>query len=225
VIGLRRTLTIICILAAVCAVLAAVLYPLHYFNLLPRRSYTAEDFGIKTVRSRNDADDDGIDDYTDIMQSAREYLLTKPRYKSAYYPGGYPPDGEGVCTDVIWKAFEGAGYPLKEMVDRDIAENTDAYPGVNGRPDPNIDFRRVRNLLVFFKRNAKSLSIDPHEIEEWQPGDIVVFDGHIAILSDKRDKSGVPYILHHSKRPQKEENALLLYSIIGHFRWEIEPEE
>lgn len=208
------------ILFSVC-ILGAALYGLFYFNLLPKKEYTAEDFGIQTVKSGIDRDGDGIDDYTDIMLGARSYLQTRPKYKNTCYTGGYPPDGEGVCTDVIWKAFENAGYSLKDMVDQDVAANTDAYPGVNGRPDTDIDFRRVRNLLVFFKRHAASLTLDLKDIQEWQPGDIVVLPAHIGIISDKRNKDGVPYLLHNGGQPVLEEDVLERYEIIeGHFRWE-----
>ncbi|HHV50774.1 MAG TPA: DUF1287 domain-containing protein [Candidatus Avimonas sp.] len=217
---MKKILAAVCIISAVLAAISAVLYPMYYFDLLPRKIYSAKDFGIDTVKSLNDADNDGIDDYTDLMLSAREYLGLKPEYKFEFYDSGYPPEGVGMGADLIWKAFEGAGYPLKEMIDKDIAENPGAYPAVNGKPDPNVDFRRVRNLLVFFKRKAKSLTLDPYQIEQWQPGDIVVFDGDIAIVSDKRGKSGIPYILHLSPRPKREEDALLLNEILGHFRWE-----
>ncbi len=217
---MKRILIICCVFFALSAAVASSLYALYYFNLLPGKIYKAEDFGIKTIKSDNDFDKDGIDDYTDIMQSARAYLKTKPKYKSGYYEGGYPPEGEGVCTDVIWQAFKGAGYSLKDMVDKDIEENTEFYPGVNNNPDKNIDFRRVRNLLVFFERNAVSLTLDISEIAEWQPGDIVVLEGHIAIVSDKRNKLGIPYILHNGGQPVMEENALSRYEIVGHYRWD-----
>ena len=53
-----------------------------------------------------------------------------PVYKSAYYVGGYPPATEGVCTDVVWRAFKEAGYDLKKMIDADIAakRNADGLP-------------------------------------------------------------------------------------------------
>ncbi|MDD3693016.1 MAG: DUF1287 domain-containing protein, partial [Oscillospiraceae bacterium] len=204
---------------AVLAAASALGYAMVYFNLYPQKYYSASDFGIETVKSNIDKDNDGIDDYTDILLSAREYLLTKPKYKCLFYEGGYPPDGEGMCTDVIWRAFEGAGYSLKEMIDADIDQNTGAYPGVNGRPNPDIDFRRIRNLYAFFKRNAISMPLDIDQTDQWQPGDIVVLNSHIAIISDKRDKNGVPFILHHAGQPVVEENALWRYEIVGHFRW------
>ncbi len=37
------------------------------------------------------------------------------------------------------------------------------------------DFRRVKNLKVYFDNNAISLTTEINEIEEWQGGDIVVF--------------------------------------------------
>jgi uncharacterized protein YijF (DUF1287 family) len=216
---MKKTLIAACLVFAVLAAASALGYAMVYFNLYPQKYYSASDFGIETVKSNIDKDNDGIDDYTDILLSAREYLLTKPKYKCLFYEGGYPPDGEGMCTDVIWRAFEGAGYSLKEMIDADIDQNTGAYPGVNGRPNPDIDFRRIRNLYAFFKRNAISMPLDIDQTDQWQPGDIVVLNSHIAIISDKRDKNGVPFILHHAGQPVVEENALWRYEIVGHFRW------
>ena len=46
-------------------------------------------------------DNDGIDDQTDILNNVREYIKTKPKYKSKYYGTGYPDDEYGVCTDVV----------------------------------------------------------------------------------------------------------------------------
>ena len=110
---------------------------------------------------------------------------------------------------------------LRDMVDRDIREHPEAYPRVNGHPDRNIDFRRVPNLLVFFDRQAESLTTDPMTISAWQPGDIVVFGTHhIGIISDKRNKNGIPYLIHNSGQLRREEDALLSCGeISGHFRF------
>lgn len=188
-----------------------------------KKVYSAKDFGIETIISKTDYDNDSIDDYTDILQGARIEAENKLTYKSAYYSGGYPPKSEGVCTDVIWRAMKNAGYSLKDMVDEDIKSNTDKYPRVEGKPDPNIDFRRVPNLKVYFERNQISLTTDLSKIEEWQPGDIVIFGTrHIGIISDKRNKKGIPYLIHNGGQPLREEDILELYNqyenISGHFR-------
>lgn len=188
-----------------------------------KKSYTAEDFGIETLISETDYDNDGIDDYTDILQGAKIEAKNKPKYKSAYYAGGYPPESEGVCTDVIWRALKNAGYLLKDMVDEDIKNNVSEYPRVNGKPDPNIDFRRVSNLKIYFDRNQISLSTDLSKISEWQPGDIVTFGTtHIGIISDKRNSKGIPYLIHNTGQPFREEDVLELYGkneqISGHYR-------
>lgn len=185
--------------------------------------YYAKDFDIETVISKTDYDNDGIDDYTDILQGAKIEAENKPTYKSAYYSGGYPPDNEGVCTDVIWRALKNAGYSLKDMVDEDIKNNVDEYPRVDGKPDSNIDFRRVPNLKVYFERNQINLTTDLSKIEEWQPGDIVVFgSSHIGIISNKRNKKGIPYLLHNGGQPLREEDILEIYNkyepITGHYR-------
>lgn len=189
-------------------------------GVFPQRYYSSARFGIEQIKSEVDADNDGIDDYTDVLLGAREYMETDPEYKSNYYDGGYPPDTEGVCTDVIWKAFKAAGYDLKAMVDKDIKENPERYSSIE-KADPNIDFRRVRNLLPFFEAHYMSLTLDTSEIAEWQGGDIVIFKRHIAVVSDRRNKDGVPFIIHNANPFQihHEEDALSgRDDITGHFR-------
>ncbi len=189
---------------------------LDYYSLLPQKSYSNADFNIETYISQNDQDQDGIDDQTDILQSARSYIASNPQYKSKYYETGYPNDEYGVCTDVIAFALLGAGYDLMELVNDDVLANRDAYD--IEVVDKNIDFRRVPNLKVYFDRHAIALSTDIYAIDQWQGGDIVIFPGHIAIVSDKRNKQGVSFIIHNGGRPVYEEDVLDRYEILGHYR-------
>lgn len=198
----------LCILIVIAALLI--------IKLIPSKAYTAEDLGLTELSSTIDADGDGIDDWHDIMLGARSYIETDPSYKSRYYEGGYPDDGYGVCTDVIWKGFAAAGYDLKSLVDSHIAENPELYPD---EADPNIDFRRVKNLSIFFEHNAQSLTTSTDDPESWQPGDIVVYENHIAICSDKRNKNGLPFIIHHGPLGAGEADELESKDIIGHYRW------
>ena len=217
-----KLLLILVIILLLITIIATITYVI-WTKESNRVEYYAKDFGIEVLKSKKDKDDDGIDDYTDILEGAKLEAERKPRYKSEYYVGGYPPDDEGVCTDVIWRALKNAGYSLKEMVDEDIKKNVEKYPRVEGKPDPNIDFRRVPNLKVYFERNQISLTTDLNKIEEWQPGDIVAFGkSHIGIISDKRNKQGIPFLLHNGGQPLREENILEAYNnyekISGHYR-------
>lgn len=181
--------------------------------------YSNEDFDIDNYISLVDADDDGIDDQSDILLSAKEYLETNPEYKSVYYETGYSTDNYGVCTDVVAKALLNSGYDLMYLVNEDIISNYDVYDLDD--IDINIDFRRVVNLYVYFENTAISLTTDVNELSEWQGGDIVVFEEHIAIVSDRRDESGIVFILHHSDPYQifYEESILEInQEIIGHYR-------
>ncbi len=194
---------------------------LYDFNIIPHRAYTDADFGIEPYLSQVDQDGDGLDDQTDILVSARGYLAANPVYQSRYYAGGYPDDGYGVCTDVVAQALMGAGYDLMELVDQDIHDSPESYDV--DIPDKNIDFRRVKNLQVYFHRHAQVLSTNPRQFTEWHGGDIVVFRDHIGIVSDRRNKNGVPFLIHHYNPLQAtyEEDVLESYSaedIIGHYR-------
>lgn len=187
---------------------------------------------IPKIQFTKDKDGDKINDLDDILEGARKDAYNKPIYKSTYYAGGYPPDNEGVCTDVVWRAFKNAGYNLKDMVDMDIKLHTSHYTRVAGKPDPNIDFRRVKNLVPFFKKYAKTLTneIIPNNIDnlrQWQRGDIIVFQDpidHIAIISDIRREDGVPYIIHNDGPHTEEEDSLMSWykssKVVYHFRYE-----
>ena len=193
---------------------------LYKFNIIPHKSYYNSDFNIETYTSAYDRDNDGTDDQTDILASAREYIKTKPQYKSKYYMTGYPDDEYGVCTDVVAFGLLGAGYDLMELVDLDIKSNPNLYN--IDVIDKNIDFRRVDNLKVFFERNAIKLTNDLREIEQWQGGDIVIFKQHIGIVSDKRNKNGVPFVIHNAYPLQRsyEEDILTggYYELVAHYR-------
>lgn len=172
-----------------------------------------------------DLNNNGISDIEDIVIGARKDALAMPEYVNAYYGGGYPPENEGTCTDLVWRAFLEAGYSLKDMVDEDIALDPYAYPSVNGRPDPNIDFRRVGNLIIFFERTAISLTTDVYDTDQWQAGDIVIFGNneHIGIVSDIRNDKDIPYLIHNNDQPDREEDRLeygdYTMGITAHFRF------
>lgn len=185
---------------------------------------------VEKISFDSDRDGDGVNDLDDFVMGAREQIEKRPRYKSDYYRGGYPPDDIAVCTDIVWRALMKAGYDLKSSVDEDIKNNVKKYPRVNDRPDPNIDFRRVRNLEVFFARHAQSLTTEiiPGDIEnlrQWQGGDLVTFRwggiDHIAVVSDKRNKEGVPYLIHTYGSYPVEDDRLLDWAdtITHHFRY------
>ena len=200
-------------------ILIIALYVLYIFNYIPHKKYTNEDFNIKTYISSIDKDEDGIDDQTDILNNVRKYIATNPKYKSKYYKTGYPDDEFGVCTDVVAFGLKDAGYDLMQLVNEHIIENRDLYD--IDVVDKNIDFRRVQNLKVYFENNSISLTTDINKIEEWQGGDIIVFKKHIGIVSDKRNKKGIAFVIHHANPYQKYyEEDILEYrnDIIGHYR-------
>jgi uncharacterized protein len=188
---------------------------------------------IPEISITSDYDNDGIDDQHDILEGAKNQIGVTTSYDGSYFENGYPPENTGVCTDVIWRSFKNAGYNLKELIDEDIKNHPDDYSRIETEPDPNIDFRRVPNQISFFEKYAKSLTteVKPNDIEnlkEWQGGDIVVYEKlptsalmHIAIISDKRRKDGVPYIIHNYGYGTKEDNLLTLWptKIIGHYRF------
>ena len=196
-----------------------IIYLLYKFNYIPHKKYSNEYFNIKTYTSLIDKDNDGIDDQTDILNNVYEYIKTNPKYKSKYYASGYSDDGYGVCTDVVAFGLKGAGYDLMELVNEDIKNNKNNYN--IDTIDKNIDFRRVQNLKIYFENNAISLTTNIYDIESWQGGDIVLFQNHIGIVSNNRNKNGVTFVIHHANPFQRYYEEDILESrddIVGHYR-------
>lgn len=217
---LKRKKQIRCRIAMALALVVLVAMGILYkYNVIPHKYYYNAYFGIITYKSDVDKDGDGVDDQTDILNGVRAYIETEPKYKSAYYATGYPNDEYGVCTDVVAQGFLAAGYDLMELVNEDILANPQDYDV--DKLDKLIDFRRVRNLYVYFQHTAISLTTDIMRIDEWQGGDIIVFKDHIGVVSDRRNRNGVPFIIHHGSPTQVGYEQDILEGredIIGHFR-------
>jgi uncharacterized protein YijF (DUF1287 family) len=155
-------------------------------------------------------------------------VVYDPSYVKLKYPGGDVPADRGVCTDVVIRAYRAIGVDLQVGVHEDMAARFAAYPSIYGRrsPDPNIDHRRVPNLMVFFGRKGKTLPIttDP---KDYRAGDVVMWDitgdglVHTGLVVDRKDPTGArPLIVHNIGQGPKLEDALFSFKIIGHFRYE-----
>ena len=168
----KNLFKIICIVILINIVLGVV-NVLYCYNFIPHKKYSNDRFAITAVISSEDADNDGVDDQTDILNCAKDYVSTNP-----------------------------------EKYDVEV-------------PDKNIDFRRVKKLIVFLENNAVELTTDISEYEEWHGGDIVIFTNHIGIVSDTRNAKGIPFVIHNARPLQADYEEDILENwgeIVGHYR-------
>lgn len=150
-----------------------------------------------------------------------------PSYVRIPYPGGDVPADTGVCTDEIIRSYRVVGVDLQREVHEDMTKNFSAYPGRwrwrLGRPDSNIDHRRVPNLRVFFERKGEKLPIT-NLAEDYKPGDLVTWDlgggvPHIGIVVDRRATRGHDMIAHNIGQGPRIEDVLFKWKITGHYRY------
>jgi len=164
-----------------------------------------------------------------LVAAARRQIGVTTVYDPAYvglkYPGGDVPEDRGVCTDVVIRAFRVLGLDLQEMVHEDMRRNFSAYPKIWGlkKPDPNIDHRRVPNLMVFFKRRGKQLALKK-SLEGCRAGDLVTCTvpynrPHIMVVSDAVGAEGHPRIIHNICYLMREVAAMPILFATGHLRW------
>ena len=149
-----------------------------------------------------------------------------PSYVSIDYPGGDVPLETGVCSDVVVRAFRKAGIDLQKEIHDDMTRAWSVYPKKWGaaRPDPNIDHRRVLNLMTYFDRQGKTLPITTDR-DDYLPGDIVTWDlstgiEHIGIVVNTWSEPANGYLMvHNVGAGARTEDVLLNWKITGHYRY------
>jgi uncharacterized protein YijF (DUF1287 family) len=167
-----------------------------------------------------------------LIAAAIERTHHVVRYDPAYvrisYPGGDVPADTGVCTDEIIRSYRSVGVDLQKEVHEDMVRNFDLYPRrwrwVLSRPDPNIDHRRVPNLMVFFARKGESLPLSGRA-DDYAPGDLVTWDlgggvPHIGVVVDQKSaKSGRYMIVHNIGQGPRMEDIMFNWKVTGHYRY------
>lgn len=174
---------------------------------------------------------DCLADNLDLVRAARQQvgvtLIYDGSYQSLDYPGGDVPRERGVCTDVVVRALRDArSLDLQQRVHEDMSAHFTAYPGARRwaqrKPDPNIDHRRVPNLMTWLRRAGLAQAVSTRAAD-YLPGDIVAWDLgggilHMGIVADSRAASGVPRVIHNIGAGAREEDILFRYTVIGHYR-------
>lgn len=162
------------------------------------------------------------------LERTRHQVRYDPAYVVMDYPWGDVPAGQGVCTDEVIRSYRSLGIDLQQLVHLDMTSNFAVYPNLPkwelGGPDPNIDHRRVLNLMTFLARNGLALPIT-HRPEDYRPGDLVTWTvppdlPHIGIVSNRRGADQKRYmIVHNIGRGPRLEDRLFDWPITGHYRF------
>jgi uncharacterized protein YijF (DUF1287 family) len=166
---------------------------------------------------------DGINNV--IYKTAIEFAnsvswVYDPKYYNIPCPNGDVPSG-GACTDVVIRVLRKNNLDLQKLIHEDMTSNFSAYPknwGLNN-PDPNIDHRRVPNIMKYFERQGYSLTLT-NDATDYKPGDIVTWTlspgiTHIGIVLENQD-------VFHNMGPTSriDRDFLFSHKIIGHYRIE-----
>ncbi|MDQ6967173.1 MAG: DUF1287 domain-containing protein [Mariprofundaceae bacterium] len=170
--------------------------------------------------------------YHRLADAAIERTTHKITYDGAYvglkYPNGDVAPNIGVCTDVIIRSYRKVGADLQSLIHKDMVKHFSLYPSKRiwglTKTDKNIDHRRVPNQRVFFERYGKSLPVTTHA-DDYKAGDIVSWRlnsgrAHIGIVTYlKSPKTGNPLVVHNVGDGPQIEDALFVYKITGHYRY------
>ena len=149
-----------------------------------------------------------------------------PSYFKIDYPNGDVPAGKGVCTDEVIRSFRAIGVDLQQQVHEDMRDNFPLYPRKFGltKTDPNIDHRRVPNLMTFFERKARVLPLSG-DASDYVPGDVLTWDlgaglTHIGVMVDVPSATpGRFLIMHNIGAGPRLEDVLFSWKLTGHYRY------
>lgn len=182
---------------------------------------------VKAARSRLPAGDSSF--AVKLAHAALDRTQEVVRYDPAYvvltYPGGDVPEGTGVCTDEVIRAYRSLGFDLQKLVHEDMSAHFSVYPKAWGlsRTDKNIDHRRVPNLQTFLKRKGAALPVTQNP-GDYKPGDLITCTvagklPHIAMVVPSPTGEGAPWIVHNIGAGPQCEDRLFEFPLTGHYRW------
>ena len=156
----------------------------------------------------------------------KDKVVYNGAYVSISYPNGDVPKGQGVCTDVIIRAYRKLGIDLQKEVHEDMKFNFSRYPKTWGltKTDTNIDHRRVPNLQTFFTRKGQKLPITKNP-SDYKTGEMLTWMindklPHIGIVTHLKSRDGKRnLIVHNVGGGQVLEDCLFSYKIVGHYKY------
>lgn len=164
------------------------------------------------------------------VEQTQQTVRYVPDYVAIPYPNGDVPANTGVCTDLVIRALRACGVDLQKEVHEDMRTHFKDYPMLwqLKKPDPNIDHRRVPNLMTFFKRRGTAVAVSKQP-NDYVPGDIVAWNlgnrnsmtgvTHIGIITNRKTADGRRYLVAHNIGGGNVlEDMLFDYTIIGHYR-------
>ena len=164
-----------------------------------------------------------------IIEGARAVIANDTEYYETYeklgYPNGDVPLHYGVCTDLIVRSFRHIDVDIQKLLHEDRTRNPDAYPThlwEYKKADKNIDHRRCQNLVIWFDRNAESISTE--EPSAWKLGDVIFFirdkqshPWHVGIISSEGEPQ--PRMIHLFP-PRANEDLVERYGTVHSvYRW------
>ncbi len=107
--------------------------------------------------------------------------------------------------EFIINAFKYAGYDINKMIKKDTIYNEEKDT--------------LSNIKEYLKKNVKRVTKNINKIEEFQQGDILIFNNKIGIISDKRNKYGNPFLVYHDNKVI-EKDILRDIDITYHYRFD-----
>lgn len=158
------------------------------------------------------------------VERTHHHVRYDPAYVRIPYPGGDVPADTGVCTDEVIRSYRAVGVDLQKEVHEDMQRSLSSYPRRSGPPDPNIDHRRVPNLMAFFSRKGETLPVT-RRADDYAPGDLVTWDlggnvPHIGLVTDRKSEASGRYmIVHNIGQGPRLEDVLFNWKITGHYRY------
>ena len=158
-----------------------------------------------------------------VILIMNKFILDKPYYKNSdfkikniYSKVDYNKNNIDDYSDILLGARKLVGKNTKEI---ELLSKSFKYAGYNILSMIGED-TSIKGINKYFVNNTYRLTNNIKVIDKYNYGDIIIYDEGLGIVSDKRNKEGISFLIYVKNGIVVEEDIMPKLKIIGHYRFD-----
>ncbi len=158
-----------------------------------------------------------------VILIMNKFILDKPYYKNSdfkikniYSKVDYNKNNIDDYSDILLGARKLVGKNTKEI---ELLSKSFKYAGYNILSMIGED-TSIKGINKYFVNNTYRLTNNIKVIDKFNYGDIIIYDEGLGIVSDKRNKEGISFLIYVKNNIVVEEDIMPKLKIIGHYRFD-----
>jgi len=158
-----------------------------------------------------------------VILIMNKFILEKPYYKNSdfkikniYSKVDYNKNNIDDYSDILLGARKLVGKNIKE---KELLSKSFKYAGYDIISLIGED-TSIKGINKYFAKNTYSLTNNIKVINKFNYGDIIIYDEGLGIVSDRRNKEGITFLIYIKNNIVVEEDIMPKLKILGHYRFD-----